>query len=465
MPLRLPANELSTFAGPNAGFHLRRPSNRAEGDSASDLLSSLEAEELLGLPFETSADRRGCLLLVRGKGAGRWTAVERSALARQGALFSTLWSWMRAEALFRHAIATVDDCLFSYSFAGNGQRQFTFVTAQIESLTGIPAGALVSGSVNWVADLVHQEDVAAVSAFERQLREGKDGRLVYRIRNSRGEIRWLRESATPSRDSVGCLTIGGLFSDITDEKDIEDSLVQAKLEAEAANRMKSTFLATMSHELRTPLGAIKGFADLLDEEVAAIEGLPGEIHEFSGVIRANADRVLGLVTDLLDLARLQTERLTLEDGPVAINPLIAGVAATYGSACEQQNVDLLLNLSEEEAIARADTRRIEQVVNALVSNACKVTEKGEITLSTRITEEVVEIIVADTGIGIDEDYLPELFEPFTQEDNQLNRSFEGSGLGLALTRRLVEAMGGSIDGSSTRGEGSTFRVGLQRADS
>jgi PAS domain S-box-containing protein len=433
----------------------------AEAGAPSPLLQATSADEALAVPLRLSPERRGLLVLARS-GSARWYPPEREGIAQGAVLLETLGSWVRAEARYRQVVDSIEDALFACTFE-EGRRAFSFLARQVETLTGYPCEAFLEGEVGWTDRVVHEEDRAAVEAHERALRDGRESRLAYRIVRRDGAVRWLREGAAPHREA-GRLTVAGILSDITEQKEGEASLMQAKLDAEAANRLKSSFLATMSHELRTPLGAIKGFAELLEEEVQGLNAPPDEVIEFAGVIRANAAKVLRLVSDLLDLARLQTDRLALACTPVPLRPLVSASAARHEAALAVRGVALRLDLPEPDPIVLADARRLDQVVEILLSNAVKFTEAGHVLIRAEAHPEGIRLHVEDTGIGIAEDYLPRIFEPLSQEDNRLNREYEGSGLGLALAQRLVEAMGGTLAVESRKGEGATFTVALPRAD-
>lgn len=460
VPLRLEGLEPSLVEALLSGRYLYES---AAGPGAA-LLQSLGAREAVTLPLTTAGAGRGLLLLTRTDAAMHWAPTERRALAQLGALVEMLCGWMRAEARYRQVVSSIEDALFAFGFTTAGRRSFSLVTRQVEGLSGITPDALLTGEIDWAEEVVHPEDRDALAEHERALREGRESRLVYRVLHADGQARWVRESASGRRDAAGRLVVSGILSDVTEQKLTEASLVEAKQDAEAANRMKSTFLATMSHELRTPLGAIKGFAELLTEEVAALDAPAPEVVEFAGVIRTNAEKVLGLVGDLLELARLQADRVTLDTAPVPLAPLVERAAESYRTRFAQAGIDFKLDLGSEPLLALADARRLEQVLGALLSNALKFTEAGRVRLTADAGGEYVALRVADTGIGISKEYVPQLFEPFTQEDHQLNRQYEGSGMGLALAHRFVVAMGGRLLAESQKGKGSTFVVELPRAD-
>ncbi len=422
-------------------------------------------KDVVVLPFATEDEQAGMLLLVSAREESEcWVPAERRALRRLGVLFETLWGWMLAEARYRQVVSSVEDSLFSFAFTEDGERCYSFATQQMETLTGYSTEELLAGDLSWSREVVYAEDREAVAQHDHLLRNGHESRLVYRIRTAQGGIRWLRESATPGRDRSSLAVVAGTLSDVTEAKEAETSLIQAKQDAESATRMKSTFLATMSHEIRTPLGAISGFAELLLEEVEAMDYSPPEVTEFASTIRTSTKKVLRLVNDLFDLASLQSGRIYVDRAPVALHPIITQVALGHAKTLAEHGVDLAVDLAVSDPIVLGEARRIEQVAEHLLSNAVKFTEEGRVRIATGVREGTVHITVEDSGIGIAPDYIEDLFEPFSQEDHRLNRNYEGSGLGLAIVKRLVEAMNGTITVESRKGEGTRFEVTLPRAD-
>jgi PAS domain S-box-containing protein len=440
---------------------VRREASVGEVEALSELLGDGEA---ILLPFATDKEQAGGLVLARiDPAAELWSDAERNALGNLRVLFETLWNWMLVEARYRQVVSSVEDSLFSFSFDEEGERAYSFATRQMEAITGYSTDELLAGGLSWRDQVVFEEDREAVAKHEQTLKDEHESRLVYRIRTAQGGIRWLRESATPGRDRSGHV-VAGILSDVTEAKEAEATLIQAKQDAESATRMKSTFLATMSHEIRTPLGAISGFADLLMEEVAEMGDAPPVVTEFASTIRTSTKNVLRLVNDLFDLASLQSGRIYVDRAPVALDPVLTQVARTHEGTLDERGVGLVLDLAPGDPIVLGEAKRLAQVAEHLVSNAVKFTEEGEVRIATTLTDTDARLVVADTGIGIAPDYFDELFEPFSQGDNRLNRNYEGSGLGLAIVKRLVGAMNGTIDVKSTQGEGTTVTVTLPRAD-
>ncbi|HPE31411.1 MAG TPA: response regulator [Parvularculaceae bacterium] len=255
------------------------------------------------------------------------------------------------------------------------------------------------------------------------------------------------------------------FTDITDLKMRQDQLEAlsaelgaAKDEAIAANRAKSDFLANMSHEIRTPMNGVVGMASLLLET-----NLSTKQHEMAQVIVSSGENLLKIINDILDFSRLEAGKLKIVSEPFDLRAAIEDVASLLSLRIEQKGLKFFVRYQPalgEKFIG--DAGRLRQVITNLVGNAVKFTEEGHIMLDVtgkrrgEIAE--IEIAVKDTGCGIPEEKLTAIFEEFEQVDNSSARRFDGAGLGLAISRGIVEAMGGKISVESTFGEGSTFRV-------
>ena len=312
------------------------------------------------------------------------------------------------------------------------------------------------------------------AAFEQNVNENvrRNGERVW--------ICWTNKVVLDAQGQVAEILSIGL--DITARKRIEEELreTQANLErrvaertaelaaakdrAEAADRLKSAFLATMSHELRTPLNSIIGFTGIL------IQGLAGPLNPEQRkqleMVRGSARHLLALINDVLDISKIEAGQLVVAREPVDLRASLEKVAAVVKPMADKKGLALRVRLAPEIRAVQSDPRRVEQVLLNLLNNAVKFTERGEITLAAETVSGVVgepaalRISVADTGIGIKPEDLATLFQPFRQIDSGLSRSHEGTGLGLAICRRLAELMGGKIHAESEWGKGSTFSFTL-----
>jgi signal transduction histidine kinase/ActR/RegA family two-component response regulator len=272
-------------------------------------------------------------------------------------------------------------------------------------------------------------------------------------------------SVSPIRDREGrVIGASKIARDITEQKQTELALKEAKEAAESANRSKDHFLAVLSHELRTPLNLVLMTASALETDPK----LSPELRTDMAMIRRNVELETKLIDDLLDLSRITTGKLALHVRPIDLNEAVRQV----GAICEQQIAEkgmrMQLELDPEAGHVRADPARLQQVLWNILKNAAKFTpEGGRITVGThREHEDTVRIAIRDTGIGIAPEVLPKIFEAFEQGDSRITRQFGGLGLGLAITKALVMLHDGTIRVESEgAGKGSTFIIELPSASS
>jgi signal transduction histidine kinase len=250
------------------------------------------------------------------------------------------------------------------------------------------------------------------------------------------------------------------FTDVTEARAAQDELRRAKEAAEAANHAKSRFLATMSHELRTPLHAVIGFSEALLHE--AVNPSPSQVAEFATQINAAGRQLLGIINGILDVARIESGRFDLASDQVDVARLVQQCLRHADAAAQAGEIVLVADVADGLPRLKGDERRLQQVLNHLLSNAVKFTEAGG-TVSVGAALEAdgrLLLFVRDTGIGIAESDMDRVFEPFTQLDSTLARRFQGVGLGLYVSRALITEHGGELTLRSMAGEGTLVEIRL-----
>ncbi|HJR63522.1 MAG TPA: ATP-binding protein [Gemmatimonadaceae bacterium] len=312
------------------------------------------------------------------------------------------------------------------------------------------------------------EDIAADKpGFELEVatREGRFEDEGWRLRKD-GTRFWANVVITALFDTDGSLMgFGKVTRDLTERRAtqlqaIEDARRLAS--AESANKAKAEFLAAMSHELRTPLNAIGGYAQLL------ATGLGGPVTEeqraYLERIRRSQQHLMAIITDLLNFSRIEAGQLSYDIQRVPLGEVLEGVLGMVEPQLLAKELTLEANPIEKSVTALADRSKVEQILINLLSNALKFTEPGgRITVSYFAGRDQVGAVVRDTGIGIPDDRLEDIFEPFVQVGRSLTSAHEGTGLGLAISRDLARGMGGDLTVDSVLGEGSAFRLTLPMA--
>ena len=286
------------------------------------------------------------------------------------------------------------------------------------------------------------------------------GRLIDGFNTMLSEIQHGDKALQRANDDLKTRT-QQLEQEITHRKRTEEELLKAKHAAEEANRAKSAFLANMSHELRTPLNAIIGYSEMLEEETRDV----GRIEDVRDLqrIQAAGKHLLSLINDVLDLSKIEAGKMALHLETFGVPPMIEEIVTTLKAAAEKNSNRIVLHIENDLGSMHADVTKVRQILFNLVSNACKFTNHGTITLNaSRQTGDHERIIVrvTDTGIGMTPEQQWNLFQDFAQADTSIARKYGGTGLGLAISSRFAQMMRGHIRVQSRLGEGSTFTVEL-----
>ncbi len=319
------------------------------------------------------------------------------------------------------------------------------------------------GTIEDFFQIVHPEDAANLMSLAQAVLNGDAHYHVqYRIIREDKSVRHIKAYGTVLNDKNNLPEhVIGVVMDITQDKEVEETLLLANLELERAMRVKDEFLANMSHELRTPLNSILGISESLEEQVA------GEINErqrkYLRVINESGHHLLNLINDILDLSKIGAGRLELSLSQFSAEALCQSSLRMIRELAQKKKLKVSYLLDEKVNIIQGDERRLKQILVNLLSNAVKFSPEGE-SLGLEVTgnpeEHLVTFCVWDTGIGIAKQDIPRLFKPFVQLDNRLSREASGTGLGLMLVSQLARLHGGNVAVQSMPGKGSRFLVSL-----
>jgi two-component system, sensor histidine kinase and response regulator len=331
-------------------------------------------------------------------------------------------------------------CLYT-----NTRYQEIFRISLVESLTS-----------QWLDFVVEDEKAAVAEEWQMAMENMEKFSVDCRVKNARGDEIWVHVYSSPVFSDEGA-RYTGTIEDITGRKTNEQELKRAKEQAELASRTKSQFLANMSHEIRTPMNGIIGFTDLLlDTEQDDIQA------DYTHTIKRSGEALLSLINDILDFSKIESGELEFESIEFDPELLAFDVCELVRPKIGNKPIELLCSIGDHvPTLVKGDPLRFRQVITNLLGNAPKFTEEGEICLSLEVEEESDEKVklhtrISDTGIGIPDDKISAVFEPFQQADGSTTRKYGGTGLGLSICRQLAAMMDGDAWAESQLGKGSTF---------
>ena len=368
-----------------------------------------------------------------------------------------------SEQRYRSLVSNIPGTIYRCALDENWTMHF--ISDAVERLSGYPASDFINNRVRAFADIIVPEDNKRITQEILKAIEKKEPyEIEYRIVTRDGETRWVFEKGRGIQDekSGEVLWLDGAIMDITVRKQMEEELVQAREAAEAANRSKSEFLASMSHEIRTPMNAIIGMANLLSET-----SLTPEQQEFVQVFQSSGHNLLSIIDDILDISKVEAGHLDLEEIDFNLIDVIEKTCEIMALRAHERALELTCHIKPDVPVfLTGDSARLRQILVNLIGNAVKFTEKGEVCVEVkqhqtwlrRHEARVVELLfsVTDSGIGIPPEKTDSIFDIFTQADSSTTRKHGGTGLGLTISKRLVELMGGQIWVDSKIGVGSTF---------
>jgi len=459
------------------GYSLERPYEVAQESRRASLwitVICLAIGGALGFVFATRVSRdlsalvRASVNIGQGKLETRVGVKRRDEFGLLGASINRMAESLSATTVSKQYLDNIVHSMGDALIVVNPDRTIRTVNEATLGLLGYVERGLLGQRV----DLICGEGPLVDALFEKLVKVGgitsvemlyadRDGRKIpvsfsgSVILNERGEV-----------EGIVCVA-----KDITERKRAEEALEVANTQlqeivqlAENASRHKSEFLSNMSHELRTPLNSVLGFSQLLETQTAG--PLTEKQARYVNNILGSGRHLLTLINDILDLSKVEAGKVELQPEPFALPEALAEALTEIRPQATAKRVEFQLEMNNAPPLVTADPVRFKQILLNLLSNAVKFTpDGGRVTVSARPPQDgFVEIAVADTGIGIKAEDIPRLFQPFTQLEAASTKQYQGTGLGLALTKKLVELHGGTIAvGSEGAGKGTTFTVRLPLA--
>jgi PAS domain S-box-containing protein len=341
----------------------------------------------------------------------------------------------------------------------------TFASPAVKKVMGANPEDVVGLNI---IDMMHRDDQSDAKEKLDALNNGEDSvRISFRLPNLEGDFIWLESTVHPINDehTGDMIEAIAITRDISERKEYEQQLLDAREKAETANRTKSTFLANMSHELRTPLNAVIGFSEILKRQMYGPLG-DEAYDEYAGLIHESGTHLLDLINDILDMSKIEAGKMEIMPEPLDIREIAETCIRFVEARSTAKNQNVMLNIEDPDAhnVGYGDMRATKQILINLLSNAVKFTDDGGlICVDIHSHGQHMEIVVSDNGIGIDAADIPRLLRPFEQTVDTSTQAEEGSGLGLALTKSFCEMQGGTFHLESEKGNGTRAIVTLPKA--
>lgn len=429
-----------------------------------EMLEDQKIKSLITLPMMYHDECIGFIGFDSVKQIREWTEMEINLLSVLAELITNvevrkqnIVALKESENLLKIIAEATGTVIYRLRF---GDMKYEYIHPAIEQLTGYTHVEMNKVGFASLVQKVYSPDGKEINrtAMKEKREEGKteSAPIDYLIKTKLGNNKWLSDRSFLVKNDAGEIYGSiGILTDITLRKEAEEEVIKAKERAEEINRLKTNFLTNMSHELRTPLVGILGAAQILEDELKN-----SAYKEWVDIILQAGNRLLETQGLILDFSKIEAEKITPKFFKVPLNDVITAVANLFESIASKKGLFLKVEVPDLPFYVKLDERLLREVLSNLVNNAIKYTRKGGVTINLSEENEYVVIKVIDTGIGIPEDKFEYIFEEFRQVSEGIGRGFEGSGLGLTITKRFVELMRGIITVESILGKGSIFTVKL-----
>jgi len=399
-------------------------------------------------------------------GSLRWIRGEISPepeLAANGAtVFTGIWQDVtllkEAGARLHEITENIPVAVYQYQLASNGYYAFPFCSPAILQIAGVTPEDVMADARAILAQVHPGDKASLVAAFTGSAGRSEPWLLDFRILHKvSGATVWVHAESQPKKAADGSIRWNGYLADISESKRVSEELSRAKEGAESANRAKSDFLANMSHEIRTPMNGVIGMTDLvLDTE------LTEEQREYLNIVKSSSESLLKVINDILDFSKIEAGKLLIEKIPFNLGRTVGDTLKALAMRAHSKGIELVCDIEPDvPMLVLGDPGRLRQILLNLIGNAIKFTERGEVVLHVAVApgkgkKSIFQFTISDTGIGIPKSKLGSIFDAFSQEDSTITRRYGGTGLGLTISARLVEALAGHISVESEPGRGSKF---------
>jgi PAS domain S-box-containing protein len=355
------------------------------------------------------------------------------------------------EEKFRHMVEEINDVIFELDKQG----VITYISPVIQSVSGYLPGYFENHNF---LDFFTSADTSSEQSEKLFLKQGSSFSGEFLFRNKSNEMRWVRSSAKTMLADEGVQGFRGIIQDISRQKEDEKLLLQALEKVKSSDALKSEFISNISHQIRTPLNGILGASQI----IARLQPTQQEKEISLMMLQKSSDRLVQTITDIMDISVISSGNLETNDTPVRLAKLFGRIEEMFASQVEEAGLEFVLNhpLFKYEVNLVTDFELLFKVLGHMLSNAIKFTHEGSIETGCHLKEQRIEFYVKDTGIGIPEEFWPQVFERFMRNNPVAGNLYDGSGLGLAISKEIVDALGGKIWFEATKGQGTTFFVSL-----